>query len=496
MHTKQHDVQSGERCWRMVGWLAPALLLLGLSACEPEIANDPVPETMEFDSDRGRIPTPNIIAVNPVTNRIDLSLLGIAVPEDCLAQSELHVAECEFYQYLERLDGFPTMSGLSAPASRPLELASLTTAGQETDNLVVLNTGRMRKVTDLDVTLAEDGYVSISNPSGWEVDRLYVVAVRGYDNGVVTQDGTRVVASVIYNLLKREESLLSCHPDPHDPTELDDPVVDPNCMYHELLMEMYAGGYDDAAALEQAVFDMLVSLETLRQGFLGASELENVWSILELAGFMPKDEVAITWAFPTHRASVAELNPETGLVPEVTGHTGVRIPVKGSIDPTTLIASSGYAEPYLAGATAIVMDLTVLQTCQSPAECFTGFPSFDATHLDGAIDMSFDASPLQDGHQYAVVLVTSEDPARPGLQNGDGLPMVPSPVTVAVRARGPVLVDGHSVISSFDDDQAASLEDARLQLAELLDPAGFLMGAGVLTRENIAYVYVMDHGPP
>jgi len=72
--------------------------------------------------------------------------------------------------------------------------------------------------------------------------------------------------------------------------------------------------------------------------------------------------------------------------------------------------------------------------------------------------------------------------------------MVASPVTVALRARGPVLIDGHSVISSFDDAQAASLEDARLQLVDLLDPAGFLMGAGVLTRENIAYV--VDHASP
>jgi len=60
---------------------------------------------------------------------------------------------------------------------------------------------------------------------------------------------------------EREESLINCHPDPPDPADLVDPVVDHECKYFELMAEQYGARDPESIAL---VEQSLIDLETLR----------------------------------------------------------------------------------------------------------------------------------------------------------------------------------------------------------------------------------------
>ena len=471
-----------------------AVILLGLATlvaavgCAPELGNDPPPIAMEFDpsSDPPRSPEPNVVVVNPETGMIDFGVLGTWLPETSAACQDhpdvMPVAQCEFYMYLQTLDGFPTVSPARAPVSAPLDLSTLT----QPDNLFVLDQESAGILTHLSLSFRDaSGYLVLENPDGWKLGHNYVIAVRGYDTGVQGAQGERVVSSSVYYLLKQAESLLTCEPDPDDapPTPPDDQVLNGHCQWFELML-MQLG---DAAAAE----DTLLSLERLRQGFLEA----NLWEILRVVGDLPKEEVAIVWSFPIHRAPVAELNPSTGLVPRVISPTTLQLPVKGNIDPDTLVAYDllGPSDPGRKG-TVFLLNLTAL----SADDLAHGFPEFTVALVDGAIELTT-TLPLQDGVLYGIVIATeSPDDGVPrnAVTDTYGRPIVPSPVTVFLRGRGPMVDDaGHSLVSGITDEDAATAEGGRLALKALLDNPTFMIAAG-LTRENIAYLYGFEYPNP
>src|SRR5688572_8963817 len=102
-----------------------ALSLVGVGfGCAPDIATDPLPEAMEFElqTTPPRAPEPSSLIVNRETGRIDFSLAGLSLPEDCSQQRVLSPAECEFDRYLETLDGYPTLSTARAPVTAALAL--------------------------------------------------------------------------------------------------------------------------------------------------------------------------------------------------------------------------------------------------------------------------------------------------------------------------------------------------------------------------------------
>ena len=83
---------------------------------------------MEFDltATPPRAPQPTFLVVNPQTGLIDFSLAGTPLPDDCATQTALTQAQCQFDQWLQTLNGFPTVTPASAPASAPLDPATLT----------------------------------------------------------------------------------------------------------------------------------------------------------------------------------------------------------------------------------------------------------------------------------------------------------------------------------------------------------------------------------
>src|SRR5512132_4315417 len=102
----------------MLGMGALAVLA---GACTPDVGADPAappPNSMQFDltSTPPRVPQPTLLIVNPEKGHIDFSLAGTPIPDDCPPDQALTQAQCQFDQWLETLNGFPSVTVASAPA--------------------------------------------------------------------------------------------------------------------------------------------------------------------------------------------------------------------------------------------------------------------------------------------------------------------------------------------------------------------------------------------
>src|SRR5215471_20614604 len=93
-----------------------ALLFLALAAlvgaCTADVGSTPTPASMQFDltSTPPRAPQPTALIVNPQTGHIDFSLAGTPIPADCSTQVALTQAQCQFDQWLQTLNGFPSLT--------------------------------------------------------------------------------------------------------------------------------------------------------------------------------------------------------------------------------------------------------------------------------------------------------------------------------------------------------------------------------------------------
>jgi hypothetical protein len=426
-------------------------LVAGGIACTPDVAQDQIPEAMQFDPDvvPPRVPSPTGLIVNRQTGLIDFSLAGTPIPSDCTAPPQgLSPAECEFDQYLQTLDGFPSVTPAEAPATAKLDPATLILG----TNVVVV--AAKSPATSTPVTVGfDDGTRSLSvRPRrSWALGEVYWVGVRGYANGVRAESGSEVVGSPTQFLLKQETPLTCGAPDPEH--------ADPHCPAIALLSQSRPTVVEAARAAFQ--------LEGIRLAYAAGGG----WDLMAAAG-LPKSEIAVLWSFPIHTFSVAEVDPSVGLVPVGTAPDEIRIAVQGAVDPTTV-------SPFVFGAqfgSVVVMDLIA---AQGP-NLLEGFPAVDVTYAGGSILIKGQA-PFVVGHQYGVFMTRQ-------IHDDRGNPLVPSPVSVLLRLRGPLLAgDGHSTISTISDQDATALEAGRLQLATLFD--GQFTGLTHATREDLVYCF-------
>jgi hypothetical protein len=433
------------------------LALLAAASCTPDIGHDPVPEALEFDTEATppRVPQPTGLIVNPATGRIDFALAGTPLPADCSQASSLSPAECQFDHYLETLDGFPTLSPASAPATAALAPNTLTLG----TNVVVLPFVHPSTTPALELGFDDTKNLLMlrANPS-WALGESYFVAVRAYDHGVRALSGAEVVGSPTQALLK-EDSSLTCGAASAE-------AIDPDCPALRLLGQTQS----DAAARANAV-----TLEAIRQSYLAS----GVWQRLADAG-LPKNEVAVLWEFPIHTASVAEVDPSVDLVPAVSANDEIRVAVHGAVDPASVSAFVVRERP----GSVVLMDLTAA----AAGSLVTGFPRIDARYEDGAIVMSGQA-PFVAGHDYGVFMTTDvHDPS--------GISLVPAPISVLLSLPYPVAdAQGKSLVSSVSDADATTLEAGRAQLAQLFDNPVFGPLTG-LTRENLVYCFAFTFEAP
>ena len=438
----------------MVG-LAMAFAVAAAVGCVPDVPRDPVPEEMDYDlqSVPPRAPQPTNLVVNKATGHVDFSLAGISVATDCATSQTLSQAECELDQYLQSLDGFPTVTPASAPASAPLDPATLT-LGQ---NVVVLDATTGAPVTDVTVGFDTVGnQLTVKPTRSWALGGKYWIGVRGYASGVRAASGSEVVGSPTHALFKQDSSL-TCGAEPPADIRSDCPGLK---LLSQTMTPM-------AAAMA------LFQLEPIRLAY----QLGGGFELMAAAG-LPKDELAVLWGFPIHTSSVAELDPTVGLVPRVTAANELHVAVQGTVNPATVTAVAVMQKP----GSVLLMDLTAA----AGGDLVSGFPRADAAYAAGDIVITA-AAPFVAGHQYGVFITNAV------LDTG-GAPLVPSPVSVLLTLKG-ALVDtaGHSTISTVGDSDAAMLDVGRRQLATLFDNPVFQPLTGV-SRANLVYCFAFPFG--
>jgi hypothetical protein len=428
-------------------------LLAGLAACTPDLGRDGVPEAMEFDTEASppRLPQPTGLVVNPRTGHIDFALTGTPLPADCADAQGISPAECDFDHYLESLDGFPTVTPAAAPATAELDPTTLTLGA----NVVVLSTRDPADVPPLAVAYDEKSrsLAVVPEPS-WSIHEYYWIAVRGYAGGVRARSGAEVVGSPTMALLKQDDPLPCGASTPDD--------VPASCPALELLAQN-----QPEAEARQTVF----MLESIRAAYVAS----GVWERLAGAG-LPKEEIAVLWGFPTHSSSVAELEPAAGLVPHVTAANELRIHVQGPVDEKTV---SAFVVREQQGP-VVLMDLTAAAS----GDLVAGFPRARATFVGGDIVLTGE-SDFQAGHRYGVFITR-------GVHDPAGAPLAPAPISVLLALRDPLVDEqGHSLVSSVSDADAASLEAGRTALAALFDNPvlGALTG---ISRDELVYCFAFD----
>jgi hypothetical protein len=436
-----------------------ATVVAASPGCAPDVGRDPVPEAMEFDPEAmpPRVPEPTGLILNPMTGKLDFSLAGIAVPADCANQTAMAEAQCEFYQYLQGLDGFPTVTPARAPTTAELDLTTATRG----ENVVVVRARGMAALGADELGVGFDSnarYLTIAPRPAWDVREFYWMAVRGYDRGVRAIDGSQVVGSPTMALLK-QDTPLTC-----------DVVATPaeipaDCPTLLLLAE---GRSDEVA--RATVF----RLERVRLGYAAGQG----WELMEQVGGIPKSEVAVLWGFPIHTNSVAELDPLALKQPNPVAADQIDVVVKGPVDPATV---SAFVVAEQMGP-VVLMDLTAA----AEMDLVAGFPRISARYDEttGAIVIK-GAAPFVTGHTYGVFLLK-------GIHDERGEPLAAPPVSVFLSARGP-LVDaaGKSTVSTIDNDSAARLEAGRLQLKPLFD-SGTLSAVAGISRSSLAYVFAFE----
>jgi hypothetical protein len=429
-----------------------ALALAG--ACTPDVGTSSVPTSMEFDLTAAppRVPQPTALVVNPQTGLIDFSLAGTPIPADCAAQMALTEAQCQFDQWLQTLNGFPSLTAATAPASAPLDPATLTLG----TNIVAFGLhGGAPLTTGLTVGLdATSTSLTVTPPGPWTLGEFYWLGVRGYANGVRDAGGGQVVGSPTMALLKQDSSLTCGAPDPTQ--------IDPHCPGYEVVAQ---GSPSTALAATQ-----LFQLEAIRQAYLGG----HGFDVMAACG-LPKSELAVLWGFPIHTNSVPLLLPGTAAVPHVTAPDQIVVGVQGPVDPATVSAFTVRVQ----NGPVVVMDLTAA----AAGDLKAGFPPVGAAYVPaaGAIAIQF-AAPFPAGHQIGIFFTN-------GIRSPDGAPLVASPVSVLLTLTAP-LVDsaGHSTVAGVADADAAALEVGRQALQPLLDNPIFTPLTGI-TRANLVYTY-------
>ena len=444
----------GGNTWAVEG-LAVALTALA-GACTPDVGSSPpAPTAMQFDLTAAppRVPQPTALVVNPQTGHIDFSLAGTPIPDDCTTQTALTEAQCQFDQWLQTLDGFPSLGTATAPASAALDPATLT-LGTNVDvfGAVVaqapLTTGL---ATSFDST---SNSLTVTPAGPWTLGEFYWMGVRGYANGIRDAAGGPVVGSPTMALLKQETSL-TC--DAADPTQ-----IDPHCPGYEVVAQ---GATSPMAAAVQ-----LFQLEAIREAYLAG----HGFDVMAASG-LPKDEIAVLWGFPIHTNSVPLLLPGTAAVPHVPAANQILVGVQGPVDPATVSAFVVRVQ----NGPVVVMDLTAA----AAGDLNAGFPPVAAAYVPsvGAIAIQF-ATPFPAGHQIGLFLTN-------GIHSPDGAPLVASPVSVLLSLTAS-LVDsaGHSTVSGVADADAAALEGGRQALQPLFDNPIFSPLTGV-TRANLVYCY-------
>lgn len=476
-------------------WVARVLALgtVGLVACEPPKEQEPAPDVVVAKFDPSAmppvVPTPNDLAINPVTGLVE-------APVDPSAPA----AQQEFTRdYLNTLDGFPT----SSVATTPIE--ELDPSTLSTSSVLVLDlkpeAGLPQVIPELGYD-AQRGLLTVTPPrTGWPKGGHYAVAVVGGAQGVKGTRGRPVVASPAWMLLRFPTPLVECQPD-----------VEPTPDTCRATTSLIPATQTEISARKKEQAATALRLEALRLRY--APVLEK----LESRG-ISRDDVALVWTFTVLSLPEATFDPERGTVPfpndllltrDAQG-TRVNLPPApstapeiqkqliaelnkldgfsttapivsensdtlgaidlGKLDPSLLTAATRFLKVTATGA--VPQNVEVCLDCRVSKKA-------DGTLPNNPSQLQFvPRVPLDERSTYAAVMTA-------GLKNVRGQRVVPTGAFALLRSSAP-LVDsaGRSQVSGVLDAQARNLEAARKGLKPLFDG----LAAAGLPRKDISLAW-------
>lgn len=476
-------------------WVARVLALgtVGLVACEQPPAPEPAPDVVVAQFDPSAVPpvvpTPNDLAINPTTGRVEAPVDPSTSP-----------AQQEFTRdYLNTLDGFPTSSVATTP------IAELDPTTLSTSSVLLLD---LKPEAGLPQVIPELGYdsqrglLTVTPPrTGWPKGGHYAVAVIGGEQGVKGTEGRPVVASPAWFLLRFPTPLVACQPN-----------VEPTPDTCRATTSLIPATQTEIGARKKEQAANALRLEALRLRY--APVLEK----LEARG-ISRDDVALVWTFKVMSLPEATFDPERGTVPfpndllltrDAQG-TRVNLPPAPSTAPELqkqLIAELNKLDGFSTTAPIVsensdtrgAIDLGKLDASLLPAA--THFLKLTATGaapqnveicLDCRVSKKADGTlpnnppqlqfvprvPLEERSTYAAVMTT-------GLKNDQGQRVVPTGAFALLRSSAP-LVDaaGRSQVSGVLDTQAQNLEAARKGLKPLFDG----LAAAGLPRKDLTLAW-------
>ena len=435
-----------------------ALVALGgllLAAC-PALTLEPTgPHAhVVYDPGSGTIPLPNDALRDAEAGTLDLDV----------TKPGLTPTEVDARQFLNTLDGWSSVTAVSATLSEPADPATLP------GNVQVWEWGAdPQLVADGTLALDDDGRgLSVIPPTtGWARGGTYVVLVKGGSSGLHTPDGRPFGADAAFHYLRLDE-------------RLDTPQ-------HQRAFSgaTRAERMGRAAAME----DLRVQIAPFVQFFASRTDSSRI----------PRDQIAALWSFTvTTRVELAMdpdsqrvplpfdllIDPDTGLVdlPAADDDTELVADAKteaskldgfgvsadllfeltGPVDPATVTTSA--IKLFDVGQTATEVAVRVrAMGDEGVAPCEADPVEDSCRHI--IVELEPESLPLDTDRTYALVV-------NEGLLDAFGQPVIPMLMGHLLRSGQPVAVDGESRVGSLETDDALRIEGVRSSVAPLLDARG------------------------
>lgn len=466
-------------------------LALGAAACDPEVAQDPVPEVgvAEFNPTAvpAVVPSPNDLAINQETGLVNAPIDPNAPP-----------AQQEFTRdYLNTLNGFPPTAIAN---TKVLNLNPSTL----TNNVIVLDLykGTPLATADINPIIGYNpatGYINVipqdakTGANAWPKGGRYAVALIGGDNGLKTNDGKNIIPSATWAFVSSPTSLVTC-----------EDLTAPDC---RTVTEIIPSSKSDPAERLADQTASALRLEQLRRGYL------PIFKALVDKG-IKREDIVLVWTFTITNQPEATFDPTTSTIPfpnnlvrtpdvrdangaiVTRGHLNLPVPPDAGIQTqlfeglntldgfstTGAIVSEnsdargaldfGALDPTTLAGSVQVFNLTNPAAAPSVAPCLNCASSLLA---DGGVPSSpqqlqiVPQVPLNEATQYGVVLTTN-------LKSTTGRRVAPAGAFALLRMANPLVdANGKSLVSGIPDGSAAALEpirQAHKPFFDALDAAG------------------------
>lgn len=427
-----------QRSWEGVGRCAVlgTGVALALGGCA-QLELDPPEEVIHarFDPDAKAIPMPTDILRDAEAGRLELPL----------DDDDLTVAEREFYEFLETMDGWSTTMAATVEFTAPIAPGTL-----DEDSLQVWHWRETpQRVAGVRLTLSDDETeLTIDAPrEGWERGGNYVVMLRGGQAGIEGKAGERLECDAAFYFLRLQE-------------DLDVPE-------HERAFpgDTRAERQDNAGQLEEIRTELAPYFDFFEGRGLERAEIAALWS------FTVTERVELAMDKASQRMPLPMdllLDPETGRVdlPPAPWDSDTVVEAKEHLHDYDGFGTSqnllfGFTGPV--SVESITPDSVQLYRLGDPPRLV---PAEVEVLPDGIhVEIRPHQQPLEERARYGVVV-------RDSVRDADGRPIAIMPVGHFVRARAPVFVDGTSQVDAVADDDARRVEAVRADTRALLDDLG------------------------